>query len=88
MNTKEIYVDNFAEALLRSALLLGNLHRTCPIRNVSIYAFSQNGTTRTCSLQCVISMAPSSVFNPDQRENSDAYMDYDILFPLYIPAFS
>ena len=88
MITKVIYVDNFAEALLRSALLLGNLHRTCPIRNVSIYAFSQKGSSQTRSLQCVISMASASVFNPRKHASSDVYVDYDILFPLYYPKFS
>ncbi|MBR3242396.1 MAG: hypothetical protein IKF90_06825 [Parasporobacterium sp.] len=88
MKTKEIYTDNFAEALLRATLLLVNLHRTCPIRKVSIYAFSQNGNFHTRSPQCIISMTSNSLFNPCQLSNFDSCVDYDILFPAYSPYFS
>ncbi len=88
MNTKEIYTDNFAEALLRATLLLADLHRTCPIRKVSIFAFSQNGNSHSRSPQCIISMTPASLFNPRQLSISDSCVDYDILFPTYSPHFS
>ena len=88
MSTKEIYTDNFAKALLRASLLLGSLHRTCPIRRISILAFSHDDRPETRSTQCIITMAPGSAFNPPQRMDADSCMDYDILFPAYSPHFS
>ena len=88
MITREIYTDNFAVALLRAALLLGNLHRSCSIRKVSIYAVSNNDGAHARSPQCVISMAPTSLFNPHQLLSDDSYVDYDILFPIYFPHYS
>ena len=88
MNTKEIYTDNFAEALLRATLLLGNLHRPYPIRRISIFTFSQDDHSAVRSPQCIISMDPGSAFNPPQCADVNPCVDYDILFPAYSPHFS
>ena len=88
MNTKEIYADNFAEALLRATFLLGNLHRPYTIRRISIFTFSQNDSPVARSPQCIISMDPGSAFNPPQHMDADSCVDYDILFPEYSPHFS
>lgn len=88
MNTKEIYTDNFAEALLRASLLLGSLHRSYPIRRISILTFSQDNRPGTRSPQCCITMDPASKFNPPQCIDTDSYVDYNILFPAYSPHFS
>ena len=88
MNTYEIYTDNFAEALLRATLLLGNLHRPYTIRRISIFTFSQEDHSRAPSPQCIISMNLSSAFNPPQYADADSYVDFDILFPAYSPYFS
>ena len=88
MNTKKIYTDNFAEALLRATLLLGNLHRPYTIRRISIFAFSQDDHSGVRSPQCIISMDPGSAFNPPQHMGADSCVDYDILFPEYSPHFS
>ena len=88
MNTKEIYTDNFAEALLRATLLLGNLHRPYTIRRLSIFTFSQDDHSAVRSPQCIISMDPGSAFNPPQCADADSCVDYDILFPAYSPHFS
>ena len=87
MNTKEIHAGNFAEAMLRAALLLGNLHRTGSIRRVFVYAATQDNDARKGALQCVISMTPASVFNPCRATNADHWEDYDIIFPMYTPRF-
>ena len=87
MITKEVYADNFAVALLRASLLLGNLHRSCSIRKVSIYAVSNDGS-HARSPQCIISMTPTSLFNPNHSLSEDSCVDYDILFPSYSPHYS
>ena len=54
MITKEIQSGNYMEALLRASLLLGDLHRTVPVYEITIAAFDSSGHSRHLYPKCRI----------------------------------
>ena len=54
MNTKELIEGNYMEALLRAAILLGDLHRTVPVREITISGFIIRDNVRRLYLRCKI----------------------------------
>ena len=82
-NTKEITVRNFMEALLRSSLILGDLHRSSPVRLIEICAYRMEDNRRVLYPQCTITMkkrysTPSRLSNTD--DDSD---EYQVIYPAY-----
>ena len=73
MATKEIITGNYMEALLRASLLLGDLHRTTPIREITISAFQLQNHVRRLAPRCRI------ISQDAPYEN--AAEDYLILYP-------
>ena len=54
MITKELQSDNYMEALLRASLLLGDLHRTIPVYEITIAAFDSSEQSRRLYPRCEI----------------------------------
>ena len=54
MITKELQSDNYMEALLRASLLLGDLHRTIPVYEITIAAFDSSEQSRRLYPRCVL----------------------------------
>ena len=52
MNTKELMEGNYMEALLRAAILLGDLHRMVPIREITISGFLIRNHVRKLYPRC------------------------------------
>lgn len=70
---KELVEGSYMEALLRAAVLLGDLHRTVPVREITISGFLvQNRVRRLCS-RCKIVSAEQS------DQSGEAYL---ILYPI------
>ena len=52
--TKELTVNNYMEALLRAALLLGDLHRAVPVHEITISGFLIHNHVRKLYPRCKI----------------------------------
>jgi len=52
--TKELMENNYMEALLRAALLLGDLHRTVPVHEITISGFMVGNRVRKLYPRCRI----------------------------------
>jgi len=83
MNTKERMEGNYMEALLRAAILLGDLHRTVPVREITISGFLIRNHIRKLYPRCKIvaqneqpSYPVSTVIPPMPA------VDYLILYPI------
>lgn len=83
MDKKELLESNYMAALLRAALLLGDLHHTPPVRGITISAFQIRGHTRHLYLRCRIIVQDSPFFHPDRTTHSAlAHEEYLILYPV------
>lgn len=83
MTTKEIMEGSYMQALLRAALLLGELRRAAPVHEITISGFRICNRVRKLYPQCRIiatdsrsSHPPAVVVPPSLGEN------YLILYPL------
>lgn len=81
--TDEIIVENYMQALLKAALLLGDLHRAEAVHKVTISGYYCIDHTRILQSRCIILHKPS----PDLPEAEDIGLppvetDYLILYPL------
>lgn len=74
----EIVVENYMQALLKAALLLGDPHRTEAVHKVTISGFDSIDHTRVLHSRCIILHEPLS----DLPEAENAETDYLILYPL------
>ena len=83
MNTKELMEGNYMEALLRAAILLGDLHRTVPVREITISGFLIQNNVRKLYPRCKIvaqneqNAYPVSTIVPVPTDE-----DYLILYPI------
>ena len=83
MYAHEIIVENYMQALLKAALLLGNLHPPEPIHRVVISGFCHSDHLRILHSKCTIICEPKTV--PPKIESdclSDSSSEYLILYPL------
>ena len=81
--TKELRENNYMEALLRAALLLGDLHRTAPVREITISGFVIRNHIRKLYPRCRISVQPAlDPYSPTTIVQDSSGEDYLILYPL------
>ena len=83
MYAHEIIVENYMQALLKAALLLGDLHHSEPIHRVVISEFCHSDHLRILHSKCTIICEPKTV--PPKIESdclSDSSSEYLILYPL------
>jgi len=79
----ELMENNYIQALLRAALLLGDMHRSVTVHEITISAFADRNHVRTLYPRCrIIAQSapgpyPESVVSPASRGQ-----DYLILFPV------
>ena len=81
--TRELTENNYMEALLRAALLLGDLHRTVPVHEITISGFAVRDHARKMYPRCRIVARP--VLNPCSSATfaqDSSGEDYLILYPL------
>ena len=80
---KELMEDNYMHALLRAALLLGDLHGRIPVREITIAGFLIQNHARRLYPRCkMVAQAAEETASPI---SSDAGEDYLILYPVYPP---
>ena len=83
MSAQEIIVENYMQALLKAALLLGDLHHSEPIHRVVISEFCHSDHLRILRSRCTIICEPKIV--PPKIESdclSGSSSEYLILYPL------
>lgn len=78
---REFMEANYMEALLRAALLLGDLHRTAPIRAITISAFQIHDNARKLYPRCRIFVQDDSCSCSAATISSFPGDDYLILYP-------
>ena len=82
MITKEIQSGNYMEALLRASLLLGDLHRTVPVQEITIAEFDSSGHSRHLYPKCrIISIDPLKSHQMPLEDYIPMGEKYLILYP-------
>lgn len=83
---KEIMEDNYMLALLRAALLLGDLHRSIPVREITISGFLFHDSIRKLYPRCkILARTDSHPYSTGAVIFSPRGEDYLILYPLLKP---
>ena len=81
---KELMEDNYMHALLRATLLLGDLHRQIPVREIMIAEFLIQNHARRLYPRCkMVAQAAEEAASPISSETVGE--DYLILYPVYPP---
>ena len=83
MSAQEIIVENYMHALLKVALLLGDLHHSEPLHRAVISEFCYSDHLRILHSKCTIICESKTV--PPKIESdclSDSSSEYLILYPL------
>lgn len=81
--TKELMEGNYMEALLRAALLLGDLHRTVPVHEITISGFMVRNQVRKLYPRCRIVARTEHSYYPAETVLPDPPgVDYLILYPI------
>ena len=81
---KELMEDNYMHALLRATLLLGDLHRQIPVREITIAGFLIQNHARRLYPRCkMVAQAAEEAASPISSETAGE--DYLILYPVYPP---
>ena len=89
MNTKELMEGNYMEALLRATLLLGDLHRTVPVREITISGFVIRNHFRKLYPRCrIVAQTEQNVYPASTVIPSPIAEDYLILYPIQKPLHS
>lgn len=84
--TKEIMEDNYMMALLRAALLLGDLHRTIPVHEITISGFRLHNSIRKLYPRCrILARTDFLPYSTGAVNLSPCSVDYLILYPLRTP---
>lgn len=82
-NTKELTEGNYLEALLRTALLLGDLHRTVPVHEITISGFLIQNHVRKLYPRCRMVVRIGQQSCPAEVTLQDtAGENYLILYPI------
>ena len=83
MSVQEIFVENYMQALLKAALLLGDLHHSEPIHRVVISGFCHSDPLRIlhsrCTIICETQTVPPKIESDCIPASSSEYL---ILYPL------
>ena len=80
----ELMEDNYMQALLRAALLLGDLHRQIPVREITIAGFLIRDHARKLYPRCKM-VAQAEEETASSISSDTAGEDYLILYPVYPP---
>ena len=81
---KELMEDNYMHALLRATLLLGDLHRRIPVREITIAGFLVQNHVRRLYPRCkMVAQAEEEAASPISSDTAGE--DYLILYPVYPP---
>lgn len=81
---KELMEDNYMHALLRATLLLGDLHRQIPVREITIAGFLIQNHARRLYPRCkMVAQTAEEAASPISPETAGE--DYLILYPVYPP---
>ena len=81
--TKELRENNYMEALLRAALLLGDFRRSVPVREITISGFQVQNHVRKLYPRCrIVAQSkhqphPTAIVIPESSGE-----DYLILYPI------
>lgn len=87
--TKELTENNYMEALLRAAILLGDLHRTVPVREITISGFMIRDNVRKLYPRCkIVAQIELNSFPVSTVIPSPSAEDYLILYPIRKPIHS
>lgn len=83
MNTKELMEDSYMEALLRAALLLGDLHRAVPVREITVSGFVIRNNVRKLYPRCrMLARSEQNARSVSTAFSSPPAEDYLILYPI------
>ena len=83
MDTKELMEGNYMEALLRAAILLGDLHRTVPVREITISGFLIRDNVRKLYPRCkIVAQNEQHSYTVSTAFPSQTAEDYLILYPI------
>lgn len=89
MNTEELTEGNYMEALLRAAILLGDLHRTVPVREITISGFLIRNNVRKLYPRCrIVAQTEQHAYPVSTIISSLPVEDYLILYPIRKPVHS
>lgn len=89
MRTKELMTGNYMEALLRAAILLGDLHRTVPVHEISISGFLIRDNVRKLYPRCkIVAQNEQCTYPVSTVIPSPLAENYLILYPLRKPLHS
>lgn len=81
--TKELTENNYMEALLRAAILLGDLHRTVPVRKITISGFMIRDNVRKLYPRCkIVVQTGQNAYPVSTVISSPPAEDYLILYPI------
>lgn len=81
--TKELMENNYMEALLRAAILLGDLHHTVPVHEITISGFVIRNHVRKLYPRCKIIARVEHPYYPTETVLPDPPgEDYLILYPI------
>lgn len=81
--TRELTENNYMEALLRAALLLGDLHRPIPVREITISGFLIHNHVRRLYPRCKITARTEHPYYPAEATLPNLPSeDFLILYPL------
>lgn len=87
--TKELMESNYMEALLRASILLGDLHRTVPVREITISVFMIRDNVRKLYPRCkIVAQNEQCVYPVSTVIPAPLAEDYLILYPLRKPVHS
>lgn len=81
--TKELMENNYMEALLRAALLLGNLHRAVPVHEITISGFVIGKHVRKLYPRCkIIAQMKQRAYPVETVQSELPGENYLILYPI------
>ena len=81
--TKELMEGNYMEALLRAALLLGDLHRTVPVHEITISGFMVRNQVRKLYPRCrIVAHTEYPYYHAETFFPDPPGEDYLLLYPI------
>ena len=82
MQLKEIIVENYMQALLKAALLLGDPERTEAIRRIAVCAYRPDDSARRPLPRCLIFHELALPLSASRAcDPADGNVEYRILYP-------
>ena len=82
MQLKEIFVENYMQALLKAALLLGDPERTEAIRRIAVCGYRPDDSARRPLPRCLIFRELAAPFSDSLLSDpAGRTVEYRILYP-------